>query len=99
MGRLLGATIITAFAAFALTATGRAGEPGCVDWGKAASIIAQNSLLPANVIYQMIQQRTGGKVVSQALCKQGNRYIYKLVVLGPTGAVTNLTVDAATGQP
>jgi uncharacterized membrane protein YkoI len=46
----------------------------------------------------MVQQRTGGKVVSQALCKQGNRYVYKLVVLGPTGEVTNLTVDAATGQ-
>ena len=76
-----------------------AGEPGCVDWGKAASIIAQNSLLPASVVYQMVQKRTGGKVVNQALCKRGNRYVYKLVVLGPTGEVTNLTVDAATGQP
>ena len=25
-------------------------------------------------------------------------FVYKLVVLGPTGAVTNVTVDALTGQ-
>jgi uncharacterized membrane protein YkoI len=99
MWRVLKPIIIAALAAAPLTAAVRAGEPSCIDWGKAASIIAQNSLLPANVIYQMIQQRTGGKVVNQSLCKQGNRYVYKLVVLGPTGAVTNLTVDAATGQP
>jgi uncharacterized membrane protein YkoI len=99
MLRMLRPIIIAAFAVFVLTAPGAAGEPGCVDWGKAASIIAQNSLLPANVIYQMVQKRTGGKVVSQALCKRGSGYVYKLVVLGPTGEVTNLTVDAATGQP
>jgi uncharacterized membrane protein YkoI len=26
------------------------------------------------------------------------RYVYKLVVLGPTGEVINVTVDARTGQ-
>ena len=77
---------------------GQGREPGCVDWGSAAAIIAQNSLLPASVVYQKVQQRTGGKIVNQSLCKEGNRYVYKLVVLGPTGAVTNLTVDAVTGQ-
>jgi uncharacterized membrane protein YkoI len=46
----------------------------------------------------MVQKRTGGKVVNQALCKRGSGYVYKLVVLGPTGEVTNLTVDALTGQ-
>jgi uncharacterized membrane protein YkoI len=88
--------IIVIFAAAA--APVEAGEPGCVDWGKAAAIIAQNGLLPASAVYQTVQKRTGGKVVSQALCKQGSGYVYKLVVLGPTGEVTNLTVDAATGQ-
>lgn len=98
MWRVVKSVIVAALAAASLTASVRAGEPGCVDWGKAASIIAQNGLLPASAVYQMVQQRTGGKVVSQALCKRGNRYVYKLVVLGPTGEVTNLTVDAATGQ-
>ncbi|HZP08966.1 hypothetical protein [Methyloceanibacter sp.] len=98
MWRAVKLIITLLFAAASLTVAGRAGEPGCVDWGKAAAIIAQNGLLPASAVYQMVQKRTGGKVVSQALCKQGNGYVYKLVVLGPTGEVTNLTVDAATGQ-
>jgi uncharacterized membrane protein YkoI len=37
-------------------------------------------------------------VVSQALCNAGGHFVYKLVVLGPTGEVTNVTVDARTGQ-
>ena len=90
---------IATFAAFALTAAGQAGQPDCLDWSKAGPIIAQNSLLPANVVYQMVQKRTGGKVVNQALCQAGGRFVYKLVVLGPTGEVTNVTVDALTGQP
>ena len=99
MWLLLRPIMMAAAAAFVLTTSSMAGEPGCVDWGNAASIIAQNSLQPASAIYQMVQKRTGGKVVNQALCKRGSGYVYKLVVLGPTGEVTILTVDAATGQP
>ena len=81
------------FSVGALTA-----QPNCVEWSKAGPIIAQNSLLPANVIYQAVQKKTGGKIVNQSLCNVGGRFVYKLVVLGPTGEVTNLTVDALTGQ-
>ena len=80
------------------TAVAQTAEPGCVEWSQAGPIILQNSLASANVIYQMVQKRTGGKVVSQALCDGGGRFVYKLVVLGPTGAVINVTVDARTGQ-
>ena len=99
MWRVLKPTILAAFAAGALTAAGHAGQLGCLDWSKAGPVIAQNSLLPANIVYQMVQKRTGGKVVNQSLCQEGSRFVYKLVVLGPTGEVTNVTVDALTGQP
>ncbi|MBC8014033.1 MAG: hypothetical protein H7X74_08160 [Methyloceanibacter sp.] len=98
MRRLLKPITIICSAAAVFMAAGQAAEPGCVEWSKAGPIIAQNSLLSANVIYQMVQKRTGGKVVNQALCNAGGRFIYKLVVLGPTGEVSNLTVDARTGQ-
>ena len=98
MWRALKPAIVAAFAAAIFTAAGQTAEPGCVEWSQAGPIIAQNGLLPANVIYQMVQKRTGGKVVSQALCNQGGHFVYKLVVLGPTGAVINVTVDAKTGQ-
>ena len=98
MWRVLKPIIVAAFAATVFAAAGRTAEPGCVEWSQAGPVIAQNSLVSANVIYQMVQKRTGGKVVSQALCNVGGRFVYKLVVLGPTGEVINVTVDARTGQ-
>jgi uncharacterized membrane protein YkoI len=98
MWRALKPIAIAAFAAAILGPAGETAEPGCVEWSKAGPIIAQNSLLPANVIYQPVQKRLGGKIVNQALCSAGGNFIYKLVVLGRTGEVTNVTVDARTGQ-
>jgi uncharacterized membrane protein YkoI len=98
MWRVLKPMIVAIFAAAIFAAAGETAEPGCVEWSQAGPIIAQNALVAANVVYQMVQKRTGGKVVSQALCNVGGRYVYKLVVLGPTGEVINITVDARTGQ-
>ena len=95
--RALMPTMITALAALFMAA-GHAGEPDCLDWSKAGPVIAQNSLVPANVIYDKVQKRMGGKIVNQALCQAGGRFVYKVVVLGATGEVTNVTVDASTGQ-
>jgi uncharacterized membrane protein YkoI len=47
----------------------------------------------------MVQSRTGGQIIHASLCDQGGRFFYKLVVLGAKGDVTNVTVDALTGQP
>jgi uncharacterized membrane protein YkoI len=98
MWRALKPMIIAALAAGIFAAGGEAEQPGCVEWSSAGPIIAQNGLIPANVVYQMVQQKLGGKIVSQALCKAGGGFVYKLVVLGPTGEVTNVIVDAKTGQ-
>jgi len=98
MWRVLKPAIVAASAAAVVSVAGQTAEPGCVEWSQAGPIITQNSLVSANVIYQMVQKRLGGKVVSQALCNVGGRFVYKLVVLGPTGAVINVTVDARTGQ-
>lgn len=98
MWRVLKSVFIAAVVGAVFAAAGQTAEPGCVEWSQAGPIIAENSLLPANVVYQMVQQRTGGKIVNQALCNLGGKYVYKLVVLGPTGEVTNVVVDAKTGQ-
>ncbi len=92
------AAIAAALAAALCANAGQAGEPGCVEWSRAGPIIAQNGLVPANVVFQNVQQRIGGKIVSQALCNAGGQFVYRLTVLGPTGEVTNVTVDARTGQ-
>jgi uncharacterized membrane protein YkoI len=98
MSRVIKVMIVAALASAALAHAGQGGEPGCVEWSKAGSVIAENGLVPANVIFQQVQKRAGGEIVSQALCNLGGRFVYRLVVLGPTGEVTNLTVDARTGQ-
>src|ERR1044071_7010833 len=98
MMRVIKPAIIAALAAIILSVGGATAQQDCVEWSKAGPIIARNGLLPASVVYQKVQKQTGGKIVNQALCNVGGRYVYKLVVLGPTGEVTNLTVDAKTGQ-
>ena len=47
----------------------------------------------------MVQSRTGGQIIHASLCEEGGRFIYRLVVLGAKGDVSNVTVDALTGQP
>ena len=98
MWRIVKLGLIATFAAVSLSVGGATAQQGCVPWNNAGPVIAQNGLIPANVVYQKVQKQTGGKIVNQALCNVGGRYVYKLVVLGPTGEVTNLTVDAKTGQ-
>jgi uncharacterized membrane protein YkoI len=99
MRRFVKEAIVAALGAMLLSAAVKAGDQNCVPWKEAAPVIAQNSLLPANVIYQMVQSRTGGQIIHASLCQDGGRFIYKLVVLGSKGEVSNVTVDALTGQP
>ena len=71
---------------------------GCVPWKSAGALIAQNALIPGNVIYKKVQSKTGGKVISANLCENGGKFVYKMVVLGKKGDVKNITVDARTGN-
>jgi uncharacterized membrane protein YkoI len=73
-------------------------EATCFAWKEAAPVIAKNGLLPASAVYESVQQRTGGKIVQAKLCNDGGRFTYRFVVLGKTGEVTKLSVDAKTGQ-
>ena len=70
----------------------------CLPWSAAGPVIAQHSLVPGNVVYDQVQSKTGGKVIHASLCEEKGRFIYKLVVLGKQGDVTNVTVDARTGR-
>ena len=99
MSRVIEKVVIATLAMFWLTTAAYAGDPDCIGWSAAAPIIAKNSLLPAKVIYQMVQDRMGGTIVNQSLCEEGGKFVYKLVVLSAKGDVTNVTVDALTGQP
>ncbi len=81
-----------------LAVSGGPAEAGCLVWKEAGPVISKNGLVPANVVYDSVQQRTGGKIVGAKLCQDGGRFRYKFSVLGPTGDVVKLDVDAKTGQ-
>jgi len=98
MCRTMKRTAIAALAAVMLTAAWVPAEAGCVPWKSAGALISQNSLIPGNVIYNKVQSKTGGTVISATLCENGGKFVYKIVVLGKKGDVTNLTVDARTGR-
>ena len=60
MRRAITEAIIAAVTGPVLTAAGQAAEPNCLPWASAAPVIAQHSLLSANIIYRMVQSRMGG---------------------------------------
>jgi len=96
--RAIKRTAIGVLTAAMLAAAAGPAQAACLPWKSAGALIAQNNLLPGNVIYQMVQSRTGGTVISATLCQSGSKFVYKMVVLSKTGDSTNLTVDARTGQ-
>jgi uncharacterized membrane protein YkoI len=96
--RAIKRTAIAVLAAVMLTAASAPAKAGCVPWKSAGALISQNSLIPGNVIYNMVQGKTGGKVISATLCENNGKFVYKMVVLGKKGDVTNLNVDARTGR-
>jgi uncharacterized membrane protein YkoI len=99
MRRVIKEAAVAAVTGLLLTVAAEAADQNCLPWASAAPVIKKNSLLPGNVIYQMVQSRTGGQIIHASLCEVGGKFFYKLVVLGPKGDVTNVTVDALTGQP
>jgi hypothetical protein len=66
MRRVIKEAAVAAVAGLLLTAAVEAAEPNCLPWASAAPVIKKNSLLPGNVIYQMVQSRTGGRSVMRA---------------------------------
>ena len=99
MWRIIKPTILAA-----LTCAGLMGAPGlahaaCLPWSAAGPVIAKNGLVAAGAIYKKVQAKyPGGKIVKATLCQDGNRFLYKFVVVGAQGDVNNVTVDAKTGQ-
>lgn len=96
--RIMKRTAVAALTAVMLTAEVPQAQAGCVPWNSAGALISQNSLIPGDVIYQKVQSKTGGKVISANLCENAGKFVYKMVVLGKKGDVKNLTVDARTGN-
>lgn len=71
----------------------------CLPWIAAHLLVKQNGLLPAGSIIRMVKERNPGQVIQANLCREGAKFLYRIIVLGPKGNLVNLTVDARTGKP
>ena len=72
-----------------------AGEAECfADWGKASDVVRQKGLLTVEQLAKSFANDIPGQIVRATLCKDGDDYIYRLVVRDHQGQQKNVVVDA-----
>ncbi|MEQ1670226.1 MAG: hypothetical protein ABL893_05160 [Hyphomicrobium sp.] len=85
-----------------LTALAAALPPGAparaeecmTDWGQAGEIVRREKLLTVQQLSQPGPAQLPGQIVKTTLCKDGDDYIYKVVVREAGGQLKTLVVDA-----
>jgi uncharacterized membrane protein YkoI len=70
----------------------------CVPWRQAGDIIRENGLKSGKDVYDRIKQEKQGEIITANLCEENGRFVYRIVLLSAQGKVTNLSVDARSGQ-
>lgn len=70
-------------------------DDACIeDWSKAAPIVRAEGLATVETVTKLAAARVAGDVVKVTLCRDGDRYVYQLVVRAGSGRHSSLTVDA-----
>ena len=64
------------------------------DWSVAAGIVEAEGLATVESVMKAARGRVPGDVVKVTLCRDGSRYLYRLVVRTPAGQHQSLDVDA-----
>ena len=64
------------------------------DWSLAAPIVKQEGLTTVEELTAAARSKLKGDIVKTTLCKENGSYVYRLVVRGPNGQLTPMTVDA-----
>ena len=91
---------MTLAVSLALTASGVAGAAAlerdtCIDsWSEAARIVKKENLTTVEDLAASAERVLGGTIVRTALCKDGERYVYSLVIRKSGGALSRARVDA-----
>ena len=70
---------------------------GCLPWNSARQVIKQNGLVTAGEVRQRFGRSSKSRLIDLRLCKQGGRYVYKVVTMKP-GRVNKIVVDARSGS-
>jgi hypothetical protein len=78
-----------------LAVPAHAGDGACFEsWSEAAQVVRKEGLVSTHDVYQKLHERNSAEVLRITLCRQGNRFIYKVVVRQTSGRLVNRLLDA-----
>jgi hypothetical protein len=64
------------------------------DWSDAVPVVQREALTAVRDIHSLARQRRLGDVVRVTLCSDEGRYVYRLLLREPKGAIVSMMVDA-----
>lgn len=84
---------VALLATLALTGAAKA-ETCYADWGAAAEIVKQFNLITVEQLSKADAGQLGGQIIKTSLCKDGDDYIYKIVVRDTKGRLKTVVMGA-----
>ena len=76
-------------------ATDRASAYSCyADWSVAAPIVRKEGLTTVESLWKLAKSKFFGQIVKTTLCRERNKFVYRLVVRRANGRLQNKKVDA-----
>jgi len=79
-------------------AAAAADQSACLSQDERRAVIASHKAVPLGRAIKLVQAKIGGEVVKARLCRQERGLVYMLTVLGQSGKVSKVQVNAADGQ-
>ncbi len=86
--------ILGLVAVFARNAAVGAADVCIEDWSTAAPVVKEEGLASVETVMERAKTKVSGDVVKVTLCKQGERYVYRLLVRKASGKHSPMIVDA-----
>ncbi len=78
-----------------ITLPAHAKNDACFDsWSEAAPIVQRERLVSTHDLYQQLRDRHSGDVIRITLCREDNRFVYRVVLRQESGRLVNHSLDA-----
>lgn len=70
-------------------------QMSCIaDWSEAGSIVRREGLAPMEHVGRLMRERSHAQIMRSTLCRENDRFVYRLTVRGGEGTIRTLVVDA-----
>jgi uncharacterized membrane protein YkoI len=86
--------VATLLLATAVQSPGAKADDCYHDWAQAAVTVARERLVTVEALIGLFSESADGKVVRTSLCLENGRYVYKIVLRSPGGALRSVAIDA-----